>query len=412
MRILHITAQKPMSTGSGVYLSELVRAYAAHGHEQGMIGGVYKEDVLDLPKGVRFYPVYFMTEELPFPICGMSDEMPYRSTRYCDMTEEMVSAFRAAFSKTVRKAVSEMQPDLIICHHLYLLTSYVRELCPDRKVCGFCHNTDLRQMRKHDLERERIAAGIRKLDAIFALKEEQRGEIGEIYGVDGGLVEIVGAGYNPEIFHPLGEKCTENSGHADPTRILYVGKIAEKKGVKSLIKSLSCLGLPKERIVLDLVGGAGNREEYDDICAIAGNAPYEVIFHGKVDQEKLVESYRAAEIFVLPSFSEGMPLTMIESLAMGCKVVVSDLPGLRSFMEENAPGAPIWYVTLPPMKYVDEAEESGLPHFEKRIAEALLAALRAEKRPPVDLSRLTWSGIADRVLNYVSDQAEHEAGSR
>lgn len=34
MRILSITAQKPGSTGSGVYLTELVKEYAARGHEQ------------------------------------------------------------------------------------------------------------------------------------------------------------------------------------------------------------------------------------------------------------------------------------------------------------------------------------------------------------------------------------------
>ena len=403
MRILHITAQKPMSTGSGVYLSELVRAYASYGHDQGVVGGVYPEDPVDLPEGVRFFPVYFMSEELPFPICGMSDEMPYRSTRYCDMTKEMVEAFRAAFSKTVKKAVSEIQPDLIICHHLYLLTAYVRELFPDRIVCGFCHNTDLRQMQKHDLERERIAAGIRDLDAIFALKEEQRGEIAAIYGADAALVEIVGAGYNPEIFHLTGKSSGNDSVQTDEAHILYVGKISEKKGVKSLLKSLAYLDLPEKRIVLDLVGGAGDREEYEEITALAGKLPQDVVFHGKVDQEKLVESYRAADVFALPSFSEGMPLTMIESLAMGCKVVVSDLPGLRPFMEENAPGAQIWYVALPPMNHVDEAEESELPYFERRIADALFAALRTEKRPPADLSRLTWRGIADRVLNRAAD---------
>ena len=59
MRILSITAQKPSSTGSGVYLTELVKEYAAKGHEQAAVAGVYEEDEAELPEGVKLYPVYF-----------------------------------------------------------------------------------------------------------------------------------------------------------------------------------------------------------------------------------------------------------------------------------------------------------------------------------------------------------------
>ena len=110
MRILSITAQKPSSTGSGVYLTELVKEFARKGHSQAVVAGVYREDQISLPAEVGFYPVYFQTETLPYPIAGMSDEMPYPSTRYCDMTEEMTEAFGKAFLEKVE----EIGPDLIV----------------------------------------------------------------------------------------------------------------------------------------------------------------------------------------------------------------------------------------------------------------------------------------------------------
>ncbi len=128
MRILSITAQKPNSTGSGVYLTELVKEYALMGHEQAVIAGVYQEDLTELPEGVDFYPVYFENEELPFPIVGMSDEMPYRSTRYCDLTPEMTARFERVFLGVMERAVKEFKPDLVLCHHLYLLTAILRAL--------------------------------------------------------------------------------------------------------------------------------------------------------------------------------------------------------------------------------------------------------------------------------------------
>ena len=101
MRILSITAQKPNSTGSGIYLSELVKEYARKGYSQAVVAGVCREDEVELPDGTAFYPVYFEEGKLPFPIVGMSDEMPYRSTRYCDMTPEMAGRFEEAFLEVI-----------------------------------------------------------------------------------------------------------------------------------------------------------------------------------------------------------------------------------------------------------------------------------------------------------------------
>lgn len=139
MRILSITAQKPHSTGSGVYLTGLVKGFAALGHEQAVVAGVYKEDEIHFPEGTRFYPVYYRTESLPFPIAGMSDEMPYESTIYSQMTEDMVDAFKQAFLEKTREAVECFRPDLILCHHLYLLTAVVREAFPQYKTAAICH---------------------------------------------------------------------------------------------------------------------------------------------------------------------------------------------------------------------------------------------------------------------------------
>ena len=99
MKILSVTAQKPDSTGSGIYLTELVRGFKKKGITQSVIAGVTKADHVCLPEGVSFYPVYFESEQLPYPITGMSDEMPYPSTRYSDLTEEMTETFRKAFGE-------------------------------------------------------------------------------------------------------------------------------------------------------------------------------------------------------------------------------------------------------------------------------------------------------------------------
>lgn len=400
MRILTITAQKPHSTGSGFYLTEMVKGFAALGHKQAVLAGVYKEDTVDFPEGTAFYPVHFKTEALPFPIAGMSDEMPYESTVYGQMTEEMVERFKASFASAIKKAAEEFQPDLVICHHLYLVTSIAREVLPDCRVCGFCHNTDLRQMKKIPLEREYIRTQIPKLDAVYALHEEQKQEIMEIYPVSEEKITVVGSGYNASVFRRTGVPDKSTDSIDSPYRVIYAGKISEKKGVASLIKSLQYLHMKRDELEVYLAGGAGNQKEYQWITELAEKAGYPVHFLGKLQQKKLAEEYNKSNVFVLPSFSEGLPLTIIEAMACGCKVIVTDLPGIRSWVSANVEHAPIFYLEPPEMVNADEPLPDSLKIFEKRLA-GLIEESKDTPYPGLpDLSRISWENICRKVLCY------------
>ena len=394
MRILNIIAQKPMSTGSGIYLTELVRVIAEQGHTQGVVAGVYKEDVIDLPEEAKFYPVYFNSEELPFNILGMSDEMPYESTRYCDMTDEMEEKYKKAFLKVIDKAVDEIKPDIILCHHLYLLTSLVRDRFPEMKVYGFCHNTDIRQMGKHNLEREFIIENVRKLDRIFAPQKAQAVEVDKIYGIDTDNITLVGIGYNQSIFNADGRKNDKTV-----KRLLFTGKIAEKKGVMSLLKSLNKLDYPENELELTLVGGAGNETEFNIIKELAGKCKYKVSFTGRLAPNEVAKRYKDSDVFILPSFFDAIPLVVIEALACGMKVVMTNLSGVPEFFAGNAPKANIRYVKLPTLRNMDEPVKEELPAFEKELAEKIRESIEDDSKVDVTcVKSLSWENILKKVL--------------
>lgn len=304
MRILCISAQKPDSTGSGVYLAETVASLAAAGHQLAVIAGIDKDDSPQLAFGVEFLPVRFRTPELPFPVCGMSDVMPYEATRYRDMTPEMVQAFRSVFGQRIREAVLDFKPDAIICHHLYLVCSTACDVldvlagenrlpaakgqggraanskgrsCP---IWGVCHSTDLRQLRNHDLEKDCITAAVRSLDGVMALHEAQKAEIGELFDLPADRICVVGTGYNSQEFAPRA-----GLRAARPLRVLYVGKICRAKGVESLIRAMDLLPLDSQAVELCLVGGYSDQGQYDRIVKLAGSCRFPVVFGGRVSQD-------------------------------------------------------------------------------------------------------------------------------
>lgn len=393
MKILSITAQKPHSTGSGFYLTELVKGMAEMGHEQAVVGGVYESDIVDFPEGVRFYPVCFCTKRLPFPIPGMSDEMPYASTVYGTMTDKMVEQFGQAFEERVREAVQVLKPDVIVCHHLYLLTAMVRRWYPDKPIIGICHGTDLRQMKKIPLGRELISREIQNLDFLLALQENQMEEIQRVYKVSAEKLSVIGAGYNHHIFYqPKSER------EARPIRITFAGKIAEKKGVHCLVKAVSRLAYKKEDIILSLAGGCGNEKEYNRIVELSRQCPYKVEFPGLLCQEELAALLNRSHLFVLPSFYEGLPLVLLEAMACGAKVICTDLPGVKQWLDLNLEGHGVIFVEPPVMKNTDEAVELFLPEFEERLKVAIEKQLKEPLRAADhEIEKLSWKGICGKL---------------
>lgn len=400
MRILHVTAQKPDSTGSGVYLAQTVAALGRLGHEQAVVCGIDASDDIKLSGAVAAYPVRFNTAELPFDVCGMSDEMPYPSTRYRDLTPVMLAQFEAAFKRVLCEAIERFAPEVIVCNHLYLVTALVRELteelglsCP---VVAICHNTCLRQLGQHNLERERIIAAVRRLDLVLALHAEQCERILALFVCEPAKVGVIGTGFDASIFN-----CERGDNRLSrvPGSLIFAGKVTHKKGVDSLFAALGLLHDRDARVSLALCGGLG--PDYPDarLREKIARCGQEVVYLGKLAPTDLAQAYRTAEVFVLPSFYEGLPLVVIEALACGCKVVVTDLPGLRPWIEANIPQAPVVYVAPPTMRAVDEPLPSELPAFEGRLAAAIEEALNAPLRP-CDVSALSWDALGRRLVDF------------
>ena len=426
------------------------------GHEQEIICAMYEGEInnykcmgeLCEPENRRgelcepvYNPVIFNTNEMPIKIAGMSDVMPYETIKYSDLAkdEKMLELWMKAFEEKINEVVDRFKPDLIICHHLYLLTamvidkrarnarpyddkdrpyddkdrSYDDKDCPyndkDRNsmgrqnvipyIYGICHNTDLRQYQQTNLKREFIKENINKLDKIFSPSEEHKNKIVELFGADKNKIEVIGIGYNSDIFYrdeKLRDDRKEKDGYNKNIKLLYVGKVAKKKGVLSLVKAFK--QIKNRNISLDIAGGAGDKDEYEEILNECKTSSNKITIIPPMSQAELAREYNSHDIFILPSFSEGIPMVPIEALACGSKLVISDLPGVREFYEANIKNASIKYVKLPKLSNVDDAEREELEAFEKRLAEAIIESIEDGALYRPELSNISWENITKRII--------------
>ena len=408
MRILHVIAQKPGETGSGIFISNLIRVADHKGHEQCLVAGISagdKDYVQSMPAALHFIPVLFETEELPFPVPGMSDEMPYPSTRYRQMTGVMVRQWKKAFTRALEKA-SGFQPDLVVVHHLWLLAALVREILPRRPVIAVCHGTELRQLASAGRFSAEVIEGCRRIDRFTALSPFQKEQIEAAYGIDGDRIIVVGSGFNGDIFHP--PEYRENSGKI---KILYAGKLSAAKGVSSLLRAVSNLTLPHTGLHL-ILAGSGYGPDYDEILSLANASPVETSFTGSLPQEELGQLMRECHLFVIPSFYEGLSLVTLEALASGLRVTASELPGIREWVGPRLEEAGIIeYVAMPKLRSVDVPVAADLPAYERRLAEGIARQLLRIRLSPVVprlgweemLSKYSWRAVFSRIENIYND---------
>lgn len=121
MRVLHVLSQRPSLTGSGVTLDAVVRCAAAAGHEQRVVVATPADDPAPRVGGLParcVHPLLFGTPPLDFDLPGMSDVMPYPSSRFSGLGAEQLALYRDAWIAHLRPLVATFEPHLIHSHHV------------------------------------------------------------------------------------------------------------------------------------------------------------------------------------------------------------------------------------------------------------------------------------------------------
>lgn len=176
----------------------------------------------------------------------------------------------------------------------------------------------------------------------------------------------------------------------DPSHVLFVGRLVEKKGVDVLLHAFArvCAQHPEARLSI-----VGHGPLEGDLKALARGLDLadRVMFTGPLEQERLVPMYRRATVFVAPfretasGDQEGLGLVMVEALGCGCPVIASDLPATRDVLSE-APGC----TAVPPddVDALAAAIDQVLSNPASAAAQAACGVVRLRER-------FDWRSVAD-----------------
>ena len=166
---------------------------------------------------------------------------------------------------------------------------------------------------------------LRAAARVITFSEDQAAFLEKTYRVDRRAIRILPNGVGPE-FTPAR---SQGEGDRSPLRVLYVGRLSPQKAVPLLVRALAAMEHPVQAV---LVGDGEERHLIERL--LRENSLTNVHLAGVRRGADLVESYRSADVLVMPSEREGMSLVALEAMACGLPVVATDVIGNRELLKD------------------------------------------------------------------------------
>jgi glycosyltransferase involved in cell wall biosynthesis len=172
---------------------------------------------------------------------------------------------------------------------------------------------------------------IKNAETAIALNKDMKRAMQDIYNRD---IVIVPNGINLSDYPDdpcLKDSATHRNG------ILYVGRLSPVKGVEYLIRSMKHVHDEIPDAILILIGSGKEREQLTTLSIQLGIQNY-VQFIGLVSRDKVRTFMQQADIFVLPSLSEGIPNVILEAMACGLPIIASRVGGIPDLITNGKNG--------------------------------------------------------------------------
>jgi glycosyltransferase involved in cell wall biosynthesis len=241
--------------------------------------------------------------------------------------------------------------------------------------------SDVLLLARNRVRRRCIGRVLRQADAVVTTSQDLKQKLGDL-GVSPERVHVVYRGVDHQRFSP-GDRAGARQRLGIPTEgrsLLAVGRLVPVKGFDVLLEACARLRDRGTVFHLYLVGDGPLREKLRAQCDALGLSGT-VTLAGLVRHEELADWYRAADLTVLPSRSEGVPNVLRESLACSTPFVASDVGGVAELAA--AGGGRL----VPP-------EDPVI------LADAIAAALAAPARPVISPTA-GWEESAEALLRVL-----------
>jgi glycosyltransferase involved in cell wall biosynthesis len=255
--------------------------------------------------------------------------------------------FRESIRSTFQRACAVHRPEIVLGSWAYPDGWAAVELGhrAGLPVVIKVHGSDILWQQDHPERHQGTVDALRRADGVVAVSQDLEARVLAL-GVRPERIRVIYNGVDAGLFHP---GCAAGARArlglpAGKLILLSIGNLVPVKGFDVLLEALAQLVRAEVEFTCYLVGQGPARAQLEQQVHRSGLAG-RVVLVGPRPHPELPDWYRAADLFVLPSRSEGVPNVLLEAMACGVRVVatrVGGVPEIAHFGKSRlvAPGDP------------------------------------------------------------------------
>ncbi len=149
-------------------------------------------------------------------------------------------------------------------------------------------------------------------------------------------LRVIRLGIQPELAVDTGRKVADR-GQTTILQVLCTGRLVGAKGQAILILAATTLLKKGHRLHVTLIGDGEDRNVLEALVD-ENEIRQEVTFTGSQSHESVLAALRQSDVFVLPSFAEGVPVALMEAMAMGVPCVSTFIAGIPELIRHEKDG--------------------------------------------------------------------------
>jgi glycosyltransferase involved in cell wall biosynthesis len=249
------------------------------------------------------------------------------------------TAMQWSIGGTVRRMTARWRPDAVLAFWTdpdgTVALQHARRLgVPGGVIAG---GSDLMLLPSDPRRRNVIAETLRQADHVFAVGSVLAARAIAL-GASADRVSNFLAGVDLEQFGPGDRSAarTQLGLEQDGTLLLWIGSMVQVKATERLLEAAAALSTEFPGLRVALIGSGPRESALRALVASNASLRERVRLVGAVDHAALPDWFRAADLFVLPSRSEGVPNVLLEALTSGLQFVASDVGSIRDLLPFGA----------------------------------------------------------------------------
>ena len=337
MRILILNHFPLAGSGSGTYVNNIAKSFVQRGHHVCII---MPENTTKISNSdnIKIHPVFFKREEiiegqLDFNFPCM-DSHPRSNFLFHNMTNLQIEQYENAFRKAIEEEILVFKPDIIHSQHIWILSGLLKDYNIPYIITS--HGAEFITYKRTNIFDKYGIKAVEGSKKIIAISEDNIKEIIDKFPNTKDKILYIKNGYNSQDFYEknLDKRVVLKRFSINKKFekiVLFVGRISEMKLLDTLFKAAK---IYEKENILTLIVGDGDYK--NNLNVLKQELKLQnIVFLGSKGHEDLNDLYNIADVLVLPSRKEALPLVAIESLACGTPAVVTNQSGMADIITKD-----------------------------------------------------------------------------